>query len=620
MSMKLGYKFTVGKLLIVGLIFIFIIIPLINNPVHSQTPSPWHESSRKYRVKLAINPAIQIANGTPIETTINFSQLLQSAGGSGVVNLSSLKLVEVNSQGAMVNASVPFQFDGQANSSGKFIFMSPDIPTGTNKNYYLYFDTGSNFSLPAFTPQVGVTDNVSYQGQSSFRFTTSTGTYYYHKAGAGFAGMLDKDGVDWISYRPTGGSAGNFRGIPNMVHPEGFFHPGSTGSTSQIISQGPLKAIISSTNGNWSGIWEIYPTFARMTLSSVGHSYWFLYEGTPNGVFNASTNFMILSSGERYTANQEWTRDLSSPEWIYFSDTSKNRSLFLSHLEDDTKIDSYKQMQDNMTVFGFGRDGTSKHLTATPSRFLVGFIESNVYANAAKMINSYSRITNAALSSVEIRSNNITPSVTPTVTPTATASPTPTNTPPPPPPTATIAPGATVLNSTVFLHGIGQGGDNTSASSLGNMNPLHTTRAVTVEAYNASNQLVATKQGNILFNSTNGDFTGSIDMGQLVTGIYIIKIKVPQYLKKPIQGIVTITSGQVNTLSPLALTTGDINNDNQLSALDYNLLLDCFSDLAPPRNCSDQSKKDTADITDDGRVSQFDYNLFLRELSTQQGQ
>ena len=70
----------------------------------------------------------------------------------------------------------------------------------------------------------------------------------------------------------------------------------------------------------------------------------------------------------------------------------------------------------------------------------------------------------------------------------------------------------------------------------------------------------------------------------------------------------------------VSLVTGDINNDNALTILDYNVLIDCYSDLLPARNCSDQNKKASADLSDDGAVNASDYNLFLRELSVVSGE
>jgi hypothetical protein len=91
-----------------------------------------------------------------------------------------------------------------------------------------------------------------------------------------------------------------------------------------------------------------------------------------------------------------------------------------------------------------------------------------------------------------------------------------------------------------------------------------------------------------------------------------------QYLWRRVQGI-QIAGGNNETAVQASLVTGDTNNDNKINILDYNMLLDCYADLAEPKNCSDQSKKQITDLTDDGKVNLFDLNLFLRELSNQDG-
>ena len=176
-----------------------------------------------------------------------------------------------------------------------------------------------------------------------------------------------------------------------------------------------------------------------------------------------------------------------------------------------------------------------------------------------------------------------------------------------------------ILGLDLLLHGIGSGGDNVNAKSSGTANPLHPERLVKVEIRNASNAVVAMPQSIVQFQKTTGNFTGTISAGSLTTGVYTIKVEMPQFLWKTVPGIISITSGQTTAVNQIALTTGDVNSDNKLSILDYNLVLDCFSDLSSAKNCADQAKKQSADITDDGSVNQFDYNLFLRELSVQSG-
>jgi hypothetical protein len=211
-----------------------------------------------------------------------------------------------------------------------------------------------------------------------------------------------------------------------------------------------------------------------------------------------------------------------------------------------------------------------------------------------------------------------TPTPTPTFTPTPTKAPTvgPTST-----PTPTTSPNDTVLNfQSVKLHGIGTGGDNTNPNGLGNQNPIRTTRTLSVELIDSSGNAQPAVNGNISYNATTGVFTGNVVLPTSVsTGSYIIKVKSPQYLKRQVVGIITVTKGATTNISTIALTTGDIDNNNALTIGDYNILIDCYSDLLPARNCDDSAKKTTADLSDDGNVNANDYNLFLRELSVVSG-
>jgi hypothetical protein len=181
--------------------------------------------------------------------------------------------------------------------------------------------------------------------------------------------------------------------------------------------------------------------------------------------------------------------------------------------------------------------------------------------------------------------------------------------------------GGIAVALSVFLHGIGKGGDNSNPTSTGNTSPKHPQRSVTLELYNSSNTLVTTKPATLNFQPATGNFTGSVNLGSIAAGSYTAKVKVQQYLKKGVPGILSITSASQNIQVPsITLVTGDANNDNVLSILDYNMILDCFSDLTPAKNCNDANKKVATDLTDDGNVNQFDYNLFLRELSVQVGE
>jgi hypothetical protein len=200
------------------------------------------------------------------------------------------------------------------------------------------------------------------------------------------------------------------------------------------------------------------------------------------------------------------------------------------------------------------------------------------------------------------------PSVTPTRIPSITVIP------------ATPIPGHTVFSLNLLLHGIGAAGDNVNPSGGGNRNPVTPRKQIVLEVYNATGSLVMQPAGLVEYNTTNGNFKGTIDMGTLPTGYYTVIARIDKYLHKRLAGIVNVTAGTANTIAQFSLVAGDTDNSNRLNVLDYNRILDCFSGLSPARNCADPLKKQQTDVNDDGNVDQFDYNLFLRELSVQSGE
>lgn len=215
---------------------------------------------------------------------------------------------------------------------------------------------------------------------------------------------------------------------------------------------------------------------------------------------------------------------------------------------------------------------------------------------------------------------------TPTKTPTPTYAPTPTPTYPPSP---TPTPGLTSFTLTVFQHGIGASGDNSNpASTLSNKNPVRKTIGADLQLFDISNKLIGVGVGDVTYDKEKGNYTGVISItsnngstNTFKTGQYTLKVKTEGHLRRLMAGVQTIKAGQANTNLPaVTLITGDINNSNSLNILDYNHILDCYSDIAAADNCSSPDKKTASDINDDGSVNHIDYNLFLREIVTQPGE
>jgi hypothetical protein len=81
-------------------------------------------------------------------------------------------------------------------------------------------------------------------------------------------------------------------------------------------------------------------------------------------------------------------------------------------------------------------------------------------------------------------------------------------------------------------------------------------------------------------------------------------------LTLPSAKTVSITQAAANTAPDILLFAGDINGDGYVNDQDYQLLLQCFNDLGPPK--CDPGLAATTDLDDDGQVNGTDYNELLR--------
>ena len=218
---------------------------------------------------------------------------------------------------------------------------------------------------------------VSHHGQNAWKIETPAATYVFQKAAGGFSSLLDPDGNDWISFKPGGGPAGEYRGIPNLVHPEGFFHPGSANCTSRIETNATGCVAIHSEcdNGQWACRWDISPVSATLTVLTVPKNYWFLYEGTPGGQLDEDSDWVMRSDGAESMAFAAWKIESNAPRWVVFGDGKTGRALLLTCDGSEAVVDTYWPMQHRMTVFGFGRNKLEGQLNKTPARFMVAFIE-----------------------------------------------------------------------------------------------------------------------------------------------------------------------------------------------------------------------------------------------------
>ena len=372
------------------------------------------------RLALTVTAGEYDLNDAVVELPLDLQALARKVGLTAAGSDWSVRIVELDADGKVLPAAIVSQYDtppqSPATAADSSPAQSPEAPAtagsivwimpgqtkaGSKRFFHIHFGPGRTAS--PITPTAGTGDTgdaggagdvnsastqgsagpvtvdkeAMYQGQLSYCIRTPSATWWYHQAGAGFASLLDRQGLDWLSYRPGGGSAGEYRGIPNMVHPEGYFHPGGTKCRSRLTAAGPLRAtIISETlDAAWQVRWHVYPHYARLTVLKAPKAYWFLYEGTPGGKIDEALDSWQLSNGRKGRAAEAWDQRLQSPRWASFIDGPTGRSIFLAHHEDDGAADSYWPMQSQMTVFGFGRTGLKSSLRKTPATFTVGLLE-----------------------------------------------------------------------------------------------------------------------------------------------------------------------------------------------------------------------------------------------------
>jgi hypothetical protein len=223
-------------------------------------------------------------------------------------------------------------------------------------------------------------------GLPCYKIETPTATYLLEKSGAGLSSLIDADGHDWLGFQPKPGSgaAGEFRGFPNAVHQQAgnYFHPrnqATDAARTKVEHAGPKRVTITAeaTSGTWACRYDFFPMHCTFTMTSmpVGYKYWVLYEGTPGGQYDDADWWMTSVSDTKSPLTTPHEGDIPAPEWIAFGDQRLTRALVLWHHEDDRHPDRFYQMQQKMTVFGFGREGTNKFLDSVPQRVSIGFVE-----------------------------------------------------------------------------------------------------------------------------------------------------------------------------------------------------------------------------------------------------
>ncbi len=379
----------------------FHFLPILLLPLLGPAPLPREEDPHLSGQESAYIPIRVNGNGyarqdKPLSLSLNLRQLYPSA---------DFRLEEVNAEGELLAAEVPFQLDrpSGARDSAELTFMLEGITGPQDTRYYRFHTDATTTGDPGPAKTVKLDSLPNYLGEKTYRVSSARATWLFHSTSAGFAGLLDKDGNDWISFAPNqapaDGSRGRYRGIPNLAPAD--FHPGRPEGKkpARILADGPIRvSFLSETDdGQWKCRWDIYPRYAQMTLLEKGpQPYWILYEGTPGGSFN-ERDYWVRSDGTRellqpyFMPENQWSGQLPFPKWVYFGDKDLKRVLYMVHHEDYPHADVFWHFgEGSMTVFGFGRGPDSgrnwQQLTQVPAHLTVGFAEENGFSEVKAII------------------------------------------------------------------------------------------------------------------------------------------------------------------------------------------------------------------------------------------
>ena len=311
-------------------------------------------------------------DGAVVTTAINFTQLLAGASTEGSVAADSLRVSEAGKH-------VSFQFDpvtdydAAHNAAGELVLLlSGETAAGASRNITVSF--GSTKVLNPTTPLVNVSTRCDDEGEACLLISTHAQAWKYQLLGGAFSSLLGPDGKNWISYKPSGGSNGSYRGVPNLYNGKDraggscCLHPGDNNSRTAMLRGGrdaPIRVRLESTvanntaghAGDWRVWWDIYPEYATVSVKETpaGAGYWFMYEATPHGAIVPDSQYMYQPDGTKLPLSQRWDKALGEEDYVVIADPPSQSSIFLVHHEGGALNTEFWPMNGQMTVMGFGR-------------------------------------------------------------------------------------------------------------------------------------------------------------------------------------------------------------------------------------------------------------------------
>ena len=170
----------------------------------------------------------------------------------------------------------------------------------------------------------------------------------------------------------------------------GAGHPGFNKCKSKQISSNCIRT--ESINGLWSWTWTFHDDHAILEVEKTDpdHAYWFLYEGTPGGVYQPHKQYWGTNKGgpDRSIPDYHFGNSVyDNWQWAYFGHEDINRVLYIAQFIEDDLSDTFGYLgntkegvisPDGMIVFGLGREKGAQPLMKENQKFVIGFLDINV--------------------------------------------------------------------------------------------------------------------------------------------------------------------------------------------------------------------------------------------------
>lgn len=294
------------------------------NIAYSPTPAEWFNASWQYRVELDINSSFYARTNWPVEVTLNFTQLLQNANGTGTIDSNTIRVVEYSSSGFILY-EINSQFDPTAaynnssNAIGELTFiMNGSTSASTTRRFFVYFDVAENGAKTS-TNYVSAL-NYTWDGEE-FNVNNSLFEWYIDTVRG-----ENTSGIYWA----RGKTGINIFNTPANERPVEYleYYNGSQNLTFDLrnnasFTSGPVRIIVEQTGNetvmNSSSITN--RSIVKKTYTFYANSSWIKIEQNITNIGNETlTRNSTLSGALTFDAQRAFGINYNE-EFIFFNDS-----------------------------------------------------------------------------------------------------------------------------------------------------------------------------------------------------------------------------------------------------------------------------------------------------------